>query len=84
MESSFYKVIKPNTALEVFGLHRAFTYTVLVVVQSSGRSLLSESSGEGFGESYRTNTKTQSVKIKKKVLKEHQVHLFDWDDESYY
>lgn len=81
MESSFYEVIKPSISLEVLGLHRAFMYRVLVVVQSSGRSLLTESSG--FGESYRTNTKTQSVKVKK-VLKEHQVDLLDWDNESYY
>lgn len=63
MESSIYKVIKPRAFLEVFGLYRAFTYIVLVVVQSSGRSLLTKSSGEGFGESCRTNTETQSVKI---------------------
>lgn len=83
MESSFYEVIKPSISLEVLGLHRAFMYRVLVVVQSSGRSLLTESSGAGFGESYRTNTKTQSVKVKK-VLKEHQVDLLDRDNESYY
>lgn len=67
MDSSFYKVIKHSASLAVFGLYRAFTYIVLVVVQSSGRSLLTESSGEGFGESCRTNTNTQSVKIKKGV-----------------
>lgn len=71
MESSFYKVIKPSASLEVFGLYRAFIYILLLVVQSSGRS------GEGFGESCRTNTKTQSEKIKKKtVLKEHHIDLF--------
>ena len=83
MKISFYKIIKPSTSIEVFGLFRVFTYIILVAGQSRGSSLLTESSGEGFMDSYRPNMCTESEKIKN-VLEEHQVDLFAWDNGSYY
>lgn len=82
MGNSFRKIIKPSTSIEVCGLYST-PYIILVVVQSSARSLPTESSGEGFMEHYRPNTQTQSVKTKN-VLKEYHADVCDWYNESYY